>query len=72
MQMSNKMYDLLKKISLMAVPIATFILTMADIWKFPYGNQLAATVSAIGILIGACLIISSKHYNPEDEENKNE
>lgn len=70
MNMSNNTYDILKKISLILVPLTTLILTLSDIWGFAYGTQVAATVSAIGLFIGACLTISSKNYSPEDEEEK--
>lgn len=66
MRMSNKTYDALKKISLMCVPIVTFITALTEIWGFGYGAEIAATVSAIGILLGACLEISSRNYVPED------
>ena len=68
MTMSNKTYDILKKISLIIGYIVTFILSLTDIWGFGYGTEIAATVSAAGILLGACLTISSKHYKPDDEK----
>lgn len=71
MKMSNNTYDVLKKISLMLVPIVTLITALSEIWGFPHGAQIAATVSAIGICLGACLAISSKEYHKEDE-NKSE
>lgn len=63
MQMSNKTYDILKKISLMIVPIVTFITALSEIWGFAHGTEIAATVSAIGVCLGACLNISSNNYN---------
>lgn len=68
MNMSNELYDILKKISLLLVPLTTLILTLSDIWGFAYGTQVAATVSAIGVFLGACLVVSSKNYFKEDEE----
>lgn len=68
MNMSNELYDILKKISLLLVPLTTLILTLSDIWGFAYGTQVAATVSAIGVFLGACLVVSSKNYSKEDEE----
>lgn len=63
MEMNNKTYDILKKISLMIVPLVTLITALSEIWGFPHGAQIAATVSALGVCLGACLNISTKHYN---------
>ena len=65
MKLSNKMYDILKKISLMAVPVVAFISAMSEIWGFSYGTEIAATVSALGGLLGACLTISTHNYQME-------
>ena len=67
MTMSNRTYDILKKICLMITPFVTFILAMTDVWGFTWGAELAATVAAIGALLGACLDISSKQYHREDD-----
>lgn len=65
MKLTNKMYDILKKISLMAVPVVAFISAMSEIWGFGYGTEIAATVSAVGTLLGACLTISTHNYQLE-------
>lgn len=71
MEMKNSTYDFLKKMSLMMVPIVTFITALSEIWGFPHGAEIAATVSAFGVCLGACLTISSQIYHKEDE-NKSE
>ena len=68
MKMSNKTYDILKKICLMLTPLVTFILAMTDVWGFAWGAELAATISAIGVFLGACIDISCRNYKPEEEE----
>lgn len=61
--MSNKLYDILKLVSMIATPLATFILTLTDIWGFnQYGTAIAASVSALGILLGAILKVSTDKY----------
>ena len=61
--MSNKTYDVLKMISMVATPLATFILTITDIWGLnEYGTALAASVSAVGVLLGAVLKIATDKY----------
>ena len=65
MKMSNKVYDILKFVSMIAGYVATFILTLTDIWGFTHGAAVAATVSALGILLGAILTKSSYNYKEE-------
>lgn len=68
--MSNKTYDILKMISMIMTPLATFILTMTDIWGLnEYGTAIAASVSALGILLGGILKISTDKYWEEHDEN---
>ena len=67
--MKNKTYDILKLISIIFTPMATFILTMSDIWGFQYGAEIAATVSAIGIFLGGLLKASSDKYWESKDEN---
>lgn len=68
--MSNKTYDILKMISMIMTPLATFILTMTDIWGLnEYGTAIAATVSALGILLGGILKISTDKYWEEHDED---
>lgn len=60
---SNKVYDVLKYISLVVLPaIATLYLTLSNIWGLPYGTEIAATITAIDTLLGALLGISSQKY----------
>lgn len=68
-KMSNKVYDTLKFISLIAGYVATFILTLTDIWGFTHGAAIAASVSALGILLGAILTKSSSDYAKKGEDH---
>ena len=64
MKLSNKVYDNLKWIAMIALPaIATFYLTLAGIWGLPYGEQVSATIMAIDTCLGVLLGISTKQYN---------
>lgn len=72
MVMKNTTYDILKKIALIAVPLATFIATVGDIWGLPTMSAVAATVSAFGVFLGACLMKSSADYIPEEDEDGDE
>lgn len=66
--MTNKTYDILKIVSMIAGYVATFILTLTDIWGFEYGALIAATVSAFGIMLGGILTESSKRYHASQED----
>ena len=71
--MSNKTYDILKLVSMIATPLATFILTLTDIWGFnQYGTAIAASVSALGILLGAILKISTDKYWKDVDEGSDD
>ena len=65
MKLTNKVYDVLKKISLMAVPLATFIAALSKVWGFAWGTEVCATISAVGVFLGACLEISTRNYQQD-------
>ena len=61
--MSNKVYDVLKWITLVALPALTALwLTLANIWGFPYAEAIGATIAAITTFLGALLGVSSLQY----------
>lgn len=62
--MSNKTYDILKNIALIVLPaLATLWITIAKIWGLPYGEEIAATITAIDVFLGALLKVSSRFYS---------
>ena len=61
--MSNKTYDTIKLIGLIAAPILTFLAALISIWNVPYAEQLTLTLSALDALIGALVVILQKNYN---------
>lgn len=63
MKLSNKNYDLLKKIALYIAPIATFVGAICAIWGVPSAEKITATLAALDTLIGALVAISSYNYN---------
>ena len=66
--MSNKIYDILKFIAQIVLPaIATFYVTIANIWNLPFGEQISGTIMAIDTLLGAMLMISSSNYKKGDK-----
>lgn len=75
MKMSNKTFDSLKWICLLALPgLSTFISMVFPLWGIPYADEIAQTITALATLIGGCLGVSSMQYYktesieiPEDE-----
>ena len=69
MKLSNKTYDFLKYIALIALPaIATFYTVIAKIWSLPYPVEIPGTIMAVDTLLGALLKVSTDNYNKEQEE----
>lgn len=64
MKMSNKVYDVLKYIAMIALPaIATFYFALASIWNLPFGEEVVGTITAVDALLGALLGVSTANYN---------
>lgn len=69
MKMSNKTYDVLKRIVQYILPaLGTLYFTLASIWGFPYGEEIVGTISAVDLFLGVALGISTAQYNKEDEK----
>ena len=68
MQMSNKVYDVLKFIAQILLPaIGTLYFALARIWSFPYPEEIVGTITAVDAFLGAVLGISSIAYNKEKD-----
>lgn len=61
--MSNRTYDIIKMVSLIAVPIVAFISALCSIWNVPHSEQITATLTAVDTLLGALVVILAKEYN---------
>lgn len=73
MKLSNKAYDILKWIALIALDaLGVCYKTLAAIWGWPFGDEVLATCTAISLCIGALIGISTAQYNHSlavDNEN---
>lgn len=69
---NSKLYDILKYLALVVFDaLGVFYKTIAEIWSLPYGNEIMLTCSAISLLLGALIGISSyKYSNMDATENK--
>lgn len=64
--LSNKVYDILKFVAQILLPaLGTMYFALAEIWGFPYGDQIVGTIVAIDAFLGALLGISAVQYNKE-------
>lgn len=69
MKMSNKIYDVLKWVALVALDaIGLFYKTISNIWGLPFGDEILATFTAMSLLIGALIGVSSAQYNKNHKE----
>ena len=73
MKMDNKVYDVLKWIAQILLPaIGTLYFALAQIWGFPYAEQVVGTITAIDAFLGVILGISTYQYNKGVDENVGE
>ena len=69
MNMSNKVYDVLKWIAMYLLPaIGTLYFALAGIWNFPYGEQVVGTITAVDTFLGVILGSSTAQYNKKVEK----
>lgn len=72
--LSNKMYDILKWVTMIVLPaLATAYVGLASIWGWPYADEVAKTTAVVCTLLGALLGISTAQYNktePPDEADR--
>ena len=68
---SNKLFDVLKWLAILALPAASnFVVAISKIWNFEeLGTPIGQTITAVGLLLGALLGISSVQYNKKASDN---
>lgn len=66
MKLSNKSYDVLKWIAQIGLPaLTTLYVAISGIWGLGYVKEVAGTISAVDLFLGALLGISSMNYYKE-------
>lgn len=66
MSMSNKVYDVLKWLTMVFLPaFAVLYTTLAPVWGFPYAQEIQATILAVVTFLGVVLQISSAKHSAE-------
>lgn len=65
--MSNKLYDILKWIALVALDaVGVFYKAISTIWALPYGDEVLATCAALSLLLGTLIGVSGTNYNKKN------
>lgn len=77
MVLKDSVYDKLKWIAQILLPaIGTLYFALAQIWGFPYAEQIVGTITAVDCFLGALLGISTAMYKKngikESEEIKDD
>ena len=61
--LSNSIYNKLMPVAQLWLPaLAVFYLTVAPLWDLPKQEEVAGTIMALDVLLGAILGISNKQY----------
>lgn len=61
--LSNGVYDKLMPLAQLYLPaLAVFYITIAPLWGLPKQEEVAGTIMALNLLLGAILGISNKQY----------
>ena len=67
MKLSNKVYDALKWVALVALDaVGVFYNTIANIWALPFGDEVLKTCAALSLLVGALIGVTSANYNKKN------
>ena len=66
MLFSNKVYDILKYIALIALPaLGSLYFGLSSIWGLPYSIEIVGTLTVFDTFLGALIGLSTKSYNEE-------
>ena len=66
----GKVYDILKLVALIALPVGTFISSFCTIWGIPYGEQIHQTFISLDVLLGAFVTVSKAAYDKETNDQE--
>lgn len=62
-RMTDEVYDILKFIAQIVLPAAgTLYFALANLWGWPYSEQIVGTITAVDAFLGAILKISTKTF----------
>lgn len=63
-KLKDSVYDVLKWVALICLPaLGVAYSALAGVWGWPYADEIARTMNAVCVLLGALLGISTAEYN---------
>lgn len=69
MQISNKVYDIIKWVALVVLPgVGALYATLAQMWGWPYVEEVPGTLQAICFFLGALIGVSTAEYRRQINE----
>lgn len=68
---NDKTYDTLKTISLVAIPVSTFIVAILGAYNYGNVERVTAVLAAVNTLLGSLVKISSSEYNKDKNSDSN-
>lgn len=68
--MTDKMYDRIKAIALLIVPILTLATTLVNIWGVPHADLWAATFAALDVFVGAVVTVAKQIYERKEKTDE--
>jgi len=67
MKLSDKVYDVLKWLCLIAMPAAAYgYSALAKVWSLPYATEVPETINIIAFVVGVLIGVSTLNYNKEN------
>lgn len=66
--MTNKVYDMLKLIALIAAPVSVFIVAVLSALNVPQTDVVTAILAALDTLLGSLVEILRRQYEAKLEE----
>lgn len=64
------MYDRIKAIALLIVPILTLATTLVNIWGVPHADLWAATFAALDVFVGAVVTVAKQIYERKEKTDE--
>ena len=66
--MSNKVFDIIRFIAELILPLSALISGLAETWGFAYGVEIAGTLVLLDAFMGAFIEIARRIYNNRKEQ----
>lgn len=68
--MTDKMYDTIKTIALLLVPVLTLASTLVNVWGVARADVWAATFAAIDVFVGAVVTVAKQIYERKEKTDE--